>query len=488
MLPSLHLSKILTNPKSGATTTEKEDDGLKSQRDEENKFQTPNNNNNDDNVINQLYQQQQQLKKNLFLSSNFLAQTQQPSSLINNNINNNNTNNNNTNNELDTMMDSYSKKLLQIKSPRYGSDFKISEEGIQIKGMNLYQYRKNTNQLNNYILNFPVSSLDDFHKLPMKELGKGSFGIVYRISINHPITNEKIYFAEKRVTDISNKQMDLIFREVKTIFECDSPYLVRLHDCFYKECTYFMIIDYMSLGSLDKVYTRYKKVLNDIYKKQYSFPESVISMIISKTLKGLLYLHVKKHVIHRDLKPHNILMDDKGYVKISDFGLVGIKEEEKNKSSMNSNQNTNLTIWSTYAGSVTYMSPERLNGQPYSYNSDIFSVGIITVELFLGQHPFSTKDMYSLALMTREEMCQECITKLKQFKASDELCSFVETCLLKYKDLEERPDINGIILQHPFIKQHENTNLRSWIKNEYIAKCYARPNPSSSQQQGLRKQ
>jgi len=57
----------------------------------------------------------------------------------------------------------------------------------------------------------------------------------------------------------------------------------------------------MSLGSLHKVYTRYKKYLSQVEKKPYSIPESVISVIISKTLKGLLYLHVKKHIIHRDL-------------------------------------------------------------------------------------------------------------------------------------------------------------------------------------------
>nr|CAG4718527.1 unnamed protein product [Naegleria fowleri] len=152
-------------------------------------------------------------------------------------------------------IDSYSKRLLQIKSPRYGADFKITEEGIKIKGMSVLEYRtfyQSQQQQNsstsdhhsssshgNFPLNFKITSVDDFHKYPMKELGNGSFGIVFRVAISNPQTNEKLYFAEKRVTDTSQKQLDLIFKEVKTIFECDSPYLIKLHECYYKECTYY---------------------------------------------------------------------------------------------------------------------------------------------------------------------------------------------------------------------------------------------------------
>ncbi|KAG2389402.1 hypothetical protein C9374_013962 [Naegleria lovaniensis] len=396
-------------------------------------------------------------------------------------------------------IDSYSKRLLQIKSPRYGADFKITEEGIKIKGMSVLEHRTfyqsqqkqnssndqhvSSSSHNNFPLNFKITSVDDFHKYPMKELGNGSFGVVFRVAISNPQTNEKLYFAEKRVTDTSQKQLDLIFKEVKTIFECDSPYLIKLHECYYKECTYYSkILDFMSLGSLQKLYTRYKNYLDTVEKKPYSIPEAVISVIISKTLKGLLYLHVKKHILHRDLKPANILLDDKGYVKISDFGLVGIKEQEMgmSNSKKDSSHEHSLTIWQTFTGSVTYMSPERLNNEAYSYNSDIWSIGIITVELFLGEYPLPNANIFTLGSMTREEICEQCLSKLQANHASLELCSFVETCLLKYKDLGERPDINGTILKHPFIKTHESFSLRSWIKSEYIAKCYTKRESSTT--------
>jgi len=176
----------------------------------------------------------------------------------------------------DSIMDSYSKRLLQIKSPRYGADFKITEEGIKIKGLSVFEYKtiianptvldnsshapstqeiksgehvmegsserkpSSSDTTNTFPLNFPVLSVEEFHKYPMKELGNGSFGIVYRVAISNPkVPKERLYFAEKRVTDTAQKQLDLIFKEVKTIFECDSPYLVKLHECFYKECTYY---------------------------------------------------------------------------------------------------------------------------------------------------------------------------------------------------------------------------------------------------------
>lgn len=74
--------------------------------------------------------------------------------------------------------------------------------------------------------------------------------------------------------------------------------------------------------------------------------------------------------------------------------------------------------------------------------------------------------------MTREEIHDQCIKKIRDAGASEDLCSFIDTCLLKYKDLGERPDINGIILKHPFIKNHEQFQFRNWIKNEYISKLY----------------
>ena len=85
-------------------------------------------------------------------------------------------------------------------------------------------------------------------------------------------------------------------------------------------------------------------------------------------------MHHKNHQVHRDIKPENILLNSIGKVKLSDFGIS--KELEKTKALTN-----------TFVGTISYMSPERIQGMQYSYSSDIWSLGIVLVELATGQFP-----------------------------------------------------------------------------------------------------
>ena len=78
--------------------------------------------------------------------------------------------------------------------------------------------------------------------------------------------------------------------------------------------------------------------------------------------------------MHRDIKPANILINSEGHVKFIDFGLVGFEKPDK--------------IWNTYVGSYNYMSPERMRLENYSYESDIFSLGMSIFSLALGKYPF----------------------------------------------------------------------------------------------------
>lgn len=105
--------------------------------------------------------------------------------------------------------------------------------------------------------------------------------------------------------------------------------------------------------------------LQVILEKTRKIPEAITMLIIKEVLLGLEYLHSTKHIIHRDIKPHNILINKKGDVKIGDFGICSVSENSDEK-------------FNTFIGTIQYMSPERLNGEPYSYDCDIWSVGMMT--------------------------------------------------------------------------------------------------------------
>ena len=99
-------------------------------------------------------------------------------------------------------------------------------------------------------------------------------------------------------------------------------------------------------------------------------------MITIQILNGLNYLH-KKHVMHRDIKPANILLNKNGAVKLADFGVSGIME------------NTRDGLMS-FVGTMNYMSPERLKGDTYYAETDLWSLGIILVECATGSCPYPT--------------------------------------------------------------------------------------------------
>jgi len=104
--------------------------------------------------------------------------------------------------------------------------------------------------------------------------------------------------------------------------------------------------------------------------------ELVIGKLAARVLASLNYLHRERHQVHRDMKPGNILLNCRGEIKISDFGLSAELDSTKE-------------MCATFIGTHAYMSPERLGGKPYSFASDIWSLGITLVECALGQaHAF----------------------------------------------------------------------------------------------------
>lgn len=104
-----------------------------------------------------------------------------------------------------------------------------------------------------------------------------------------------------------------------------------------------------------------------------------VSILVKKVLKGLDYLHRTIKLIHRDIKPSNLLINSQGIVKISDFGVSGQLMNSKDSRS-------------TWIGTVTYMSPERFRGESYSWDTDLWSLGLTLLECAWGRFPYPFLD------------------------------------------------------------------------------------------------
>lgn len=197
--------------------------------------------------------------------------------------------------------------------------------------------------------------------------------------------------------------------------------------------TLSILLEYMDMGSLQHLVTG-----------GGCADESILSSLAFQITKALEFLH-KRRLVHRDIKPSNILLSSSGKVKLSDFGIAKSME-------------VGTSLAESFVGTFEYMSPERLSGEPYSFVSDIWSLGMSIHSVAIGRYPFSTKgDFWEILQATQ---------KASQFlppssKFSETFIGFIaSTTDLQSKN---RPNAESLLL-HPFVQSASPTLNRSQIE------------------------
>jgi serine/threonine protein kinase len=166
--------------------------------------------------------------------------------------------------------------------------------------------------------------------------------------------------------------------------------------------------------------------------------ESQIALTCLATLRGLAYIH-SLHRIHRDIKSDNILIGIDGSVKLADFGYAAQLTQQKQKRN-------------TIVGTPYWMAPELIRGQNYDQKVDLWSLGIMVMEMAEGEPPYMEfPPLRALFLITTKG-----IPDLKDpSKWSSEMRDFISKCL--DKEPESRPDASEL-LKHPFLKRAGNSS------------------------------
>ena len=155
---------------------------------------------------------------------------------------------------------------------------------------------------------------------------------------------------------------------VNVTIRCNHKNIVAFYGGFLQDGAVNLVLEYMNGGTL-----------MDCLKVRGSIPEFIVGKMTAYLLPALSYIHKELHIVHRDIKPSNILIDSTGCIKLSDFGVSGKLA------------NT-IGIATTFAGTLTYMSPERIQGEGHSSNSDVWSFGLSLLECALGHFPFLAVD------------------------------------------------------------------------------------------------
>ena len=173
--------------------------------------------------------------------------------------------------------------------------------------------------------------------------------------------------------ELDEAKFAAIIMELDILHRCISPFIVDFYGAFFQEGAVYICLEYMDGGSIDKLYGD-------------GIPESVLRKITLSVVMGLKTLKDEHNIIHRDVKPTNVLVNTKGQVKICDFGVSG---------------NLVASIAKTNIGCQSYMAPERIasggvaqaganpGGGTYSVQSDIWSLGLTVIECAMGRYPYA---------------------------------------------------------------------------------------------------
>ncbi|KAL3652500.1 hypothetical protein CASFOL_002181 [Castilleja foliolosa] len=248
-----------------------------------------------------------------------------------------------------------------------------SVAGIVILGLGLTMFlrkrlRKEGLESDDEDLELPMYDLSAVNKATNSlsndnKLGEGGFGPVYK-----GVLEDGKEVAVKRLSATSSQGVDEFKNEVICIAKLQHRNLVKLLGCCIQGHEKMLIYEYLSNKSLDLIlFDKTKSKLLDWQKRFH---------IITGTARGLLYLHQDSHlrIIHRDLKASNVLLDDDLNPKISDFGMARIFGGNETEA------NTKRVV-----GTYGYMSPEYAGDGLFSVKSDIYSFGVLVLEIVSGQ-------------------------------------------------------------------------------------------------------
>jgi mitogen-activated protein kinase kinase 1 len=221
-----------------------------------------------------------------------------------------------------------------------------------------------------------------------KLIGKGNSGAVWQATLQQSGTP----LAVKQMTLSSDKvRRSMAVRELVTMYGLDHGGIVGCHNVFYSNNAFHLVMELMDGGSLLDAMKRCYKL-----NAAHTMPPAALATIAVDVLGALEFLHGELQVIHRDVKPGNILLSTSGQAKLGDLGIATeAGEVQVDPRGSCSSPRTPMQLGCTphateWIGTMTYMSPERLSGDCYSFSADIWSLGLVLVEAALGFYPIAT--------------------------------------------------------------------------------------------------
>jgi serine/threonine protein kinase len=260
------------------------------------------------------------------------------------------------------------------------------------------------------------------------KIGEGAAGEVFSATQKE---SGKVVAIKQMNLAAQQKNMKLLLTEIDIMKNSNHKNIVHYFDSYtVDDKLLWVVMEFMAGGCLTDILEQFDTI---------QMTEPMIAHLCKETLDGLEYIH-SLHRIHRDIKSDNILLGAKGEVKLADFGYAAQLTQQKSKRN-------------TIVGTPYWMAPELIRGQEYDYKVDIWSLGIMAMEMAEGEPPYMDfPPLRALFLITTKG-----IPPLKEAeKWSQEFQDFVAKCL--EKESEKRPNATEL-LKHPFLKTACNPSV-----------------------------
>jgi serine/threonine protein kinase len=203
-----------------------------------------------------------------------------------------------------------------------------------------------------------------------RELGRGGMGAVYLAE--QPGLGREVAIKELILSAVADPvAMKRFIQEAQVMARASHPNLVQVHDLEQMGDANFIVLEFVRGKSLREV----------VNQSALALPQTFA--VMHGVLQALDYAH-KRAIVHRDMKPENVLLSDEGDVKVSDFGIARLMDD--------SGAGSTATKTGTTVGTPQYMSPEQVASSRVDGRSDLYSAGIMFYELVVGQPPFTATD------------------------------------------------------------------------------------------------
>ena len=291
-----------------------------------------------------------------------------------------------------------------------------------------------------------ILSLGTMLSLDMLEIiGRGNGGIVRRCRDRR---TQEILAVKIISLDFENdEKKHEIVAELNALNSLKSDFIVRLHGACLHENSVYICTEFMDRSSLEQ----YVGLV---------VPEPVLIHTMLAMIHGLLFMWSRK-IMHRDVKPSNVLVNSSGAIKLCDFGVSRVLETIGQK-------------LATFIGTYRYMAPERIVSDDYRISSEIWSLAMTILEIGLGRYPFSTAREHSPIAVRHLQLIECIVHEVPPALPSDrhysaEFATLIEQCLAK--DPARRP-LPSNFLENPLLAKYETTSRDQ--RREIIADFFNR--------------